>query len=339
MNRMLSLILAAALAATLTGCTGRIAINTNVLNSCAYSAPRSGAVALDGAKSVRIEAAPGSLQVRGGSGIAEVRADGQACATQPSLLDDVTLRVDRVGDEIRVISDGPSMFVGVGVAPHLDFTVVLPDNLPVTIAKGSGSADVQNVASLDLDKGSGETHVDGVTGDARVQARSGEMTVRRVTGTVRMSMGSGEARIEEIGGDLVIDEKSSGSLTVRHVGHGVRIGRSGSGESTVEDVHGDVEVSEKSSGGLTIRQVGQTVRIGRIGSGSTELSDVQGDVVITEKSSGSLTIRRVGKTVSVDHVGSGSLDVRDVKGDLTVRSKTSGSIDYSGIGGHVSVPR
>lgn len=243
MRKILLLALAACL---LVGCTFSFG---DWDTDCTYTAPRSAALDVDGARRVVVDAGAGSLQVRGVDGAARVVAEGTACASRESLLDDVQLTVERRGDAVVVTTVFPQHFSGTA---RLDLEVELPSSLPVRIDDGSGELSVRQVAALDLEDGSGEIDVDGVAGDVSIDDGSGDMTVRDVGGSVYVDDGSGEIRISDVDRDVVIGDDGSGDMTITGVGGNVTVEDDGSGSIEVRDVRGDFELRHDGSGDVDV---------------------------------------------------------------------------------------
>lgn len=256
-NRLVPLILAAVAILTLSGC-GLQAVGFNV-NNCPVSALRSGGVAIAGVKTVRITSDSGRLDIQGQAGATEVKAGGRACAQNASGLDQIMLKVEKVGDEARVTAYVPRTLSFMG--PRLELAVTLPDNLPVTVEQSSGSLTVQSVAGLNLTKGSGSAEVDGVAGDVQVRSDSGSMKVSNVTGNLTLTRDSGSTVIRDVGGNVTIPGKDSGSLSIARVGGSVLVARDGSGSLNVTDVKGDLTVQHKSSGSLHYDNIDGHVRV------------------------------------------------------------------------------
>lgn len=276
------------------GCSVTVDINDN---GCKYTDHREATLALAGAKSIRVKAGAGSLDVRGQRDLTRVRATGTACANSQDLLDQVQLKTERAGDEIIVTAIIPS--AGVGSSPKLDLQVDVPDNLAVTVEDPSGTADISHVASLRMKKGSGTTRITDMAGAVDLEASSGEKTLEKVAGAITVEDGSGTLIIRDAAGTVDIREKSSGELTVDGAGGAVNAGRLGSGSALFRNVKGELVIDSKSSGQVRIDGVEQNVLIRSSGSGSVDVVNVKGNLTIERKSSGSITHRNVDGTVRV----------------------------------------
>lgn len=173
---------------------------------CPHEASREAVLDVGGADLLRIEAGAGSLRVEGQSGLAEVRVDGTACASNEDLLRDIQIKADRKGDTLVVVADMPDSSRWRNQHAHLDLVVAVPSSLALEVEDGSGSATYANVGALELQDDSG-----GIT-------------------------------ITQVGGSVSIDEDGSGGIEVSHVTGNLTVGRDGSGGIDFEDVGGRVRV-------------------------------------------------------------------------------------------------
>jgi hypothetical protein len=247
--------------------------------ACRFEAPRQGKVDAKGATRAHVVARAGSLTITGEAGLTEVQASGTACAGSEADLEKVRLRVDRAGDEVRVEVETPTGWHGSG---SLDLEVRVPKDLALNVEDGSGSTEIDGVASLRLKDGSGGIDVRGVTGRLEIDDGSGGIHVRDVSGDVEVHDGSGEMDVRQVGGSITVED--------------------GSGGIEIHDVTGLVTITEDGSGGIRIERVRRNVLVERDGSGSIEVDDVGGDF-------------------TVEHGGSGSIHHTGVKGRVQIPSR------------------
>ena len=200
--------------------------------------------------------------------------------------------------------------------------------------------DAGGAHSVRIEAGAGELHIEGRTGQTRVEARgtacaSSEQVLERIrltatrqgdTIVVKVDIPDGsiwgwneQARLDltvTVPRIMPLDvEDGSGSAEIAHVGK--LTVQDGSGELSVSDVTGDLRIED--------------------GSGSIEVTGVTGNVRLSD-GSGSMTVRNVGGSVTVDDDGSGSIEVAGVKGDFTVAHDGSGGISHHDVAGHVRIP-
>jgi hypothetical protein len=206
--------------------------------TCDETAQRSASAAAAGISTVRIIAEAGDLDVEGRLGLTEVDAEGTACASNTSVLDDIQFEVSTRGSELVIEArtpDGNSRF---------DVTITVPESALVEIEDGSGDIDVRDVAGVRINDGSGDVDVAGVSGDLVVS-----------------DDGSGDLDLSDIAGAVEIQSDGSGDITVTDVGSDVRIGSDGSGDIRVSKVAGDFEVGSGGSGDISHNNVRGTVDI------------------------------------------------------------------------------
>ena len=249
--------------------------------ACQDSETRDLALDLAGIKTVVFEIGAQELVLTASKGAA-VSVNAKACASERSLLQQLSLTQHRAGDKLIVRADrdaNMSWNSGKRYA-YLQVRASLPDTLPVQVKVGSGEAVVSGVASLSLDVGSG---------DAKAS---------RVRGMVYADVGSGDIELDDIGGLNAISV-GSGDLTARSVRGGAKIGSVGSGDLDVSGTEGSVQ-------------------LGSVGSGDATLTDIGGDITVDRVGSGDLDVERTRGRLTVRKLGSGSLDHRDVAGSIDV---------------------
>ena len=249
--------------------------------ACQDSETRDLALDLAGIKTVVFEIGAQELVLTASKGAA-VSVNAKACASERSLLQQLSLTQHRAGDKLIVRADrdaNMSWNSGKRYA-YLQVRASLPDTLPVQVKVGSGEAVVSGVASLSLDVGSG---------DAKAS---------RVRGMVYADVGSGDIELDDIGGLSAISV-GSGDLTARSVRGGAKIGSVGSGDLDVSGTEGSVQ-------------------LGSVGSGDATLTDIGGDITVDRVGSGDLDVERTRGRLTVRKLGSGSLNHRDVAGSIDV---------------------
>lgn len=232
---------------------------------CPASAPRQAKLAASDVVRVRVVARAGSLRITGRPGVAAIEARGTACANDAKLVEAITLRAERVGDEARItveVPDGGWTIGWSGTSPRLDLEVDVPANLPLEVEDTSGEVEISDTGAVRLDDNSGDLRLRRIGGDVEVRDGSGGIEIEDVKGSVRITEdGSGEIRIAGVDGDVVIRDDGSGAIDVSRVKGSVRIDEDGSGSIRVRDVGGDFEVGRDGSGGIDHEGVKGAVRI------------------------------------------------------------------------------
>jgi hypothetical protein len=229
-------------------------------DDCRYEEPRNATVDAAGATRVRIDSSAGWLVVEGQPGRSSVEVEGTACADDSGDLAEIRLKAERQGSTVVVVAKIPSRSWGSSTM-KLDMKVLVPAEIAVEIADGSGEITVHDVAALDIDDGSGSIEVTNVRGAVEIVDGSGEITVERA-GAVRITDGSGD-----------IDVTDCQSVWVND----------GSGDIDLRDIRGDVEVDNDGSGDIVARGVGGNLRVSDDGSGDLRYEDVTGTVEVPDK--------------------------------------------------------
>ncbi|GAB2653853.1 GIN domain-containing protein [Arenimonas aestuarii] len=231
---------------------------------CKHEESRQLALDLDGISQVRFEVHAHDLRVEGVAADAVVPLRIRACASDPDYLPQLVVESSRSGDTLVVRIERKGRSSGIffsATYAYLDVEARLPAGLAYEIDLGSGDAEVNNVASLSADVG------------------SGDLDARAIAGAVTAKVGSGDIELDDIG-----------SLDLRSVG---------SGDLDASRIRGDVEVGSLGSGDITLDGVAGSVRVGRIGSGDLDVDDVAGDLVVDQLGSGDVDHGRVRGKISV----------------------------------------
>lgn len=248
-------------------------------DECKFTAERTGGIAVAGAKRVEIRAGAGDLKVTGRHGAGEVSAVGRACASAQTLLDQIQIRITRAGDVIHVDVQMPDTEAMEGSSfAMLDLKVDLPDDVPLVAFDSSGDARFQNLASSDISDSSGELTIEDIKGDLKVRDSSGDIEVDHVSGNVQLEDSSGDIKVDEVQGDVLVSSDSSGSMTIRHIGKGVRVAQDSSGDIDIADVKGNVNIDSDSSGGVDVERVGGSFTLGNKGSGDIKTAEIKGTI-------------------------------------------------------------
>ncbi|MEM8931205.1 MAG: DUF4097 family beta strand repeat-containing protein [Acidobacteriota bacterium] len=247
-------------------------------DDCDHRADRDASDDLDGVTRVLIDVGAGSLEVTGVEGSSRLSAEGEACASSKSLLDDIRLETRRRGSTLELKADMPDAG-GWGwgkKTARLDLRVELPTGIDVEIDDGSGSIEVTDVQLTDLDDGSGSITIRGgrvgniddgsggldlrgTAGDLRIDDGSGEIEITDHQGAVEITDGSGSLRLRTVTGDLRLDD-GSGEIDLRDIRGNVVV-RDGSGSIAADTVTGDFVVASDGSGGIRHQDVEGRVEV------------------------------------------------------------------------------
>ena len=223
-------------------------------DECKYQAPRNLTLDLNGVREVEVDIHSYDLHLTGSDNAKGGTLTGRACASDPKLLDDLTVTQRREGDRIIVEAGGKSHMV-ISLFGHtstsLDLDLQLPTQMPVVVNVASGDAWVTGMQRLSTQVGSGDLHVSKISGPFSSSVGSGDVDVNDVGSLDLGSVGSGDVKVNGVRGDARIGSLGSGDVTIAQVGGSVRVDTLGSGDLRVRDVRGDFTVGAKGSGDIT----------------------------------------------------------------------------------------
>ena len=231
---------------------------------CAYEAERKVSLTASAAEWLRLDAGSGELTIEGRAGLDRVQAVGRACASDESYLEELTLTLERRGDDVVLATHYPNRngrggWRGEDYA-RIDLVVEVPLDMAVDLEDSSGGMDITGTGELRIDDSSGEIFVHGVNGAVWIDDSSGSIDVRDVVGDVEVDDGSGEVELSNVQGSVLVRD-GSGGIDVAEVKGDVVIGDDGSGSIDVRDVEGDFTVRSDGSGGIRFSGIGGTVDV------------------------------------------------------------------------------
>lgn len=250
---------------------------------CKSSEPRDLKLDLAGVKSVLFEVNHHDLHVKGAPGTTG-SATGRACASSPELLKQLTLTQRKAGDQLVVTLARKNSGWSFGnTYAYLDIRASVPANLPVQLDVGSGDADIEGVAALKLDTGSGDIKGRDIKGAVSAKAGSGDIQLERIGALKVDSIGSGDFRAQQVNGNVEVGVVGSGDLDLIDVQGAVHIGTVGSGDVDVRGVKSHVAVDSIGSGDVTARDIGGDLTVKRKGSGDVNHSGVRGKTSVPKE--------------------------------------------------------
>ncbi|QAU25105.1 hypothetical protein EO087_14850 [Dyella sp. M7H15-1] len=238
---------------------------TAAAHECRYTAPRNLHDDLAGIRGVQIELHSQDMHLTGDGNSKTLDVTGRACASSQSALEHLQLTTRREGDQLIIDVGGGGFEVrlfGVSYA-YLDLQMKLPANMPISINTGSGDAYVHGLAQLNAQAGSGDLHIDDISGEVSVTTGSGDVELSDVGSLRAGSIGSGDLQARSIHGDAHLGSVGSGDVTLENVGGNVDVGTIGSGDLVVRDVRGNFTVGAKGSGDVSHSNIGGKVSVPR----------------------------------------------------------------------------
>ncbi|MGH8085141.1 MAG: DUF4097 family beta strand repeat-containing protein [Lysobacter sp.] len=242
------------------GCVLMLPLAAFAQQKCEYTRSFELSPDLTGIETVVFEVGGFDLDVKATAG-ASADMQGKACASSVKKLEQLEVRHERRGDRLVVSmerdKDGWDFNLFGDNYNYMHLAATLPDDVAVQVDAGSGDANIDGVASLDLVVGSGDADV------------------RGVPGPVSVVVGSGGAELADIG-PLEVGSVGSGDLDARDVAGDVRVGSIGSGDIDLARVEGSVEVGTIGSGSLDVDTVSGDLRVRSVGSGDVDHHRVAG---------------------------------------------------------------
>ncbi|PKM16599.1 MAG: hypothetical protein CVV05_19865 [Gammaproteobacteria bacterium HGW-Gammaproteobacteria-1] len=244
--------------------------------SCNVEKPEELVLDLEGISTLVVEMGADTLNISGADG-ADGVVRGRACASSDKRLELLSLKQERDGDRLTLSLVREHRIITVSFGSDYAYhnvSVKVPASLALELNMGSGDANIQQVASLKADVG------------------SGDLDARGIAGTLHLDLGSGDVVAHNIGA-LQIDSVGSGDAIVEGVAADTQIGTVGSGDVTVRDAKGSVRIESLGSGDITLLRIAGSVQLERMGSGDLRVTDIDGDVVVNRSGSGEVRAKRV----------------------------------------------
>lgn len=204
------------------------------------------------------ETEAGDLKIIGVKGMTqiEVTADLYSSETRP-----FTLSLEKQGSAAVLKAVGGScMGICTGSSAYADLVVRMPAEL-----------------ALVLDDGSGDTHIEGVTSDLKIEDGSGNLTIQGGHHLL-LEDGSGNISLTQFTGNLTVED-GSGDLFIRQVAGTVMV-EDGSGDIDIQQVKAMVSVDD-GSGDIRVQQAGGFTLLDD-GSGDLKMDQINGPVSLTK---------------------------------------------------------
>jgi hypothetical protein len=223
-------------------------------DECKYEVPRNLTLDLAGVREVQVDLHSHDLHLTGTNGATGGTVTGRACASDPKLLDALTVTQHREGDRL-IVDAGNEGHINISFFGHtytdLQLNMQVPAQIPVVLNVGSGDAWATGLKQLTTKVGSGDVHVSRIDGPVSLSIGSGDVDVNDVGSLDVGSVGSGDLKINGVRGDARVGSIGSGDVGLRSVGGNLRVDTLGSGDLVVHDVQGDFTVGAKGSGDVS----------------------------------------------------------------------------------------
>lgn len=254
---------------------------------CRYSAPHNADLDAAGLSSLLLDLGSADLDIHSVPGLARIEVRGTACASDASWLPDLQISANRNGNGATVAVQNNHQHNTFGLFgssyAYLKLQVSVPATLAVNVHSGSGDVKASQLASLDIDSGSGDLIADHIAGALNLSLGSADVKATQVGSVYVRKSGSGDVRVDGVRGDVHADHSGSGDLSFNHVGGGVEVGSTGSGDVTLNDVGHDVRVGHTGSGDVNADGVGGSFTVGSSGSGDIHYKNVKGAVSVPKR--------------------------------------------------------
>lgn len=249
-----------------------LASGTALADNCRFTAPLHLDIDAAGIRLLAMEFGSDDLNLKGVPGIGRIEIRGRACGSSQEALDSIKLEQVRDGDGIHVRVDKGDRTVnwngwfGSNYA-YVNLEVRVPQTLLLSITRGSGDVEVENVGGVDSTGG------------------SGDLNANDITGAVVIKTGSGDARLRDVG-PIHVRALGSGDIEADRVRGNVEVNGGGSGDLDFTNVTGSIDIDHIGSGDVTARKVSGNVRVGSIGSGDVLADDIGGNLIVERQGSG-----------------------------------------------------
>ncbi|MFC0506838.1 DUF4097 family beta strand repeat-containing protein [Micromonospora costi] len=161
----------------------------------------------DNTESVRVT----TIRVLPGAGDVVVRATGTGSEVRIKRV----VRYQGAQPEAKYEIKGTELVLDTecGSRCSVSYEVTAPEGVAVLGESGSGDVELSRVGTVEMRLGSGNVHLAGVSGAARVETGSGDIDVSEASGPVTLRASSGDITARRLQGE-VDAEAQSGNVTV-----------------------------------------------------------------------------------------------------------------------------
>jgi len=284
-----------------------------------------------------VETSFGSITITGGD-VTECSVIAEVCGRAPTedeaqlLAEQVTIKLETVGDTLTVKADKPSTWNNRSVSISYDITV--PKQTSIECASSYGAIEIVNIKGQTSGKtSSGSIEATNIEGPTNLDTSYGSVNCRNITGnniTVKSNSGSitaeiikGPAQLTTSYGSITCTDMSGGDLKLKTNSGKIRLSNATFGDCDAHTSYGSI-VSDQLNGNL--------IKL-HSGSGSIDVTDSSADTTNLSTSYGRISCRQITTNEITAKSGSGNLDITcsdSTPGQIAADLVTSyGSIDFT----------
>ena len=212
-----------------------------------------------GIKKLSVESQAGDLRIIGKADQTQIEVSAKLYYQDKSQ---VQLSLESKGDHAVLMAktDGKCFGICTGESPLIDLEVTVPASLLLDLDDGSGNISISGMtADMVIDDGSGDIQLHGGA-SVKLEDGSGGIQISNLSGSLNLIDGSGSIEVQQVAGDVTIND--------------------GSGEINVRNVGGTVRISD-GSGSISVQQAGSFI-LEQDGSGEVEIKDIKGEVKLNK---------------------------------------------------------
>jgi hypothetical protein len=249
----------------------------SIRSACPYTREDSTQFETAGVRRVRIDVPSGAVRVDGATSMRGLSARGRRCASSEAVLEGLTFRVSRVGDELRVQVAQPTHLFSrtKGTLANVDVHVQVPTGMPVTLVGGSGDVQLRDIGAVSVRGGMGRYEITNATGPVDLAPELADIVVFGVRGDVRMRDALGDVDIRQVVGDVSVASTHSGTVRIRNVRGAVRVPKGHTGDIEAMHIDGDLDVGRLAEGAVRHARVGGRVRVDSISDAQRQAATVE----------------------------------------------------------------
>lgn len=202
------------------------------------------------------ETAAGDLHIIGEKGREQIDVEARINFDN---IDHLELTLEAKGDAAVLIArNNEDRLFGYVNNASVDLVVRVPERFALKLEDGSGDTRIEGLSGdLLIQDGSGNLQVSGGH-QVSIEDGSGNLSLAQSRGNVRIDDGSGDIRVSQIGGALSVTD-GSGDVEVNQV-QGIVTLDDGSGDIRVTQAGGLI-VNEAGSGGLRYQQISGPIQV------------------------------------------------------------------------------